>query len=64
MLKKQNLPSDDASEKSPFVIQLRGVFQVREYLRSRLIDYPRMSDPDKYEELERKGRLLTNGYRA
>jgi hypothetical protein len=41
-----------------------GVFRVREYLRSRLIDYLRISDPDKYEDLERKGRLLTNRYRA
>ena len=35
-----------------------GVFRVREYLRSRLSDYLRISDPDLYEQLERKGRSL------
>jgi hypothetical protein len=34
------------------------VYRVREYLRSRLIDYLRITDPDKYEALDRKGRLI------
>jgi len=38
-----------------------NVFRAREYLRSRLVDYLRISDPDKYEELERKGQLVTGG---
>ena len=37
-----------------------GVFRVREYLRSRLSDYLRISDPDLYEQWERKGRSATN----
>jgi hypothetical protein len=30
-------------------------FCVREYIRSRLKDYLRISDPDRYSELQRKG---------
>jgi hypothetical protein len=37
-----------------------GVFRVREYLRSRLSDYLRISDPDLYERLECKGRSVTS----
>jgi hypothetical protein len=33
-------------------------FRVREYLRSRLVDYLRASDPDRCEELERRGRSV------
>ncbi len=33
-------------------------FRVREYLRSRLIDYLRASDPDRCEELETRSRLV------
>jgi hypothetical protein len=36
-----------------------GGFRVREYLRSRLSDYLRISDPDLYEQWKRKGRSLT-----
>lgn len=32
-------------------------FRVREYLRSRLVDYLRASDPDRCEDLERRARL-------
>ena len=38
-----------------------SVFRVREYLRSRLIDYLRASDPDQCEQLQRKGQLAVNG---
>lgn len=34
-------------------------FRVREYLRSRLKDYIRISDPDRYEELERKAKAIS-----
>ncbi|HPE71764.1 MAG TPA: hypothetical protein PK018_06280 [Candidatus Competibacter sp.] len=37
------------------------VFRVREYLRSRLIDYLRVSDPDYCEQLQHRGRLAMNG---
>jgi len=33
-------------------------FRVREYLRSRLVDYLRASDPDRCEELERRSRSV------
>jgi hypothetical protein len=36
-------------------------FRVREYLRSRLIDYLRVSDPDYCEQLQHRGRLAMNG---
>ncbi len=36
-------------------------FRVREYLRSRLIDYLRVSDPDRCEDLERRSKLAMNG---
>jgi hypothetical protein len=36
-------------------------FRVREYLRSRLIDYLRVSDPDHCQRLKRKGELAMNG---
>jgi hypothetical protein len=36
-------------------------FRVREYLRSRLIDYLRLSDPDRCGELQRKGQLIAQG---
>ena len=36
-------------------------FRVREYLRSRLIDYIRVSDPDRYDELRRSGQQAMNG---
>ncbi len=35
-------------------------FCVREYIRSRLKDYLRISDPDRYSELQRKGREVMN----
>ena len=35
-----------------------NAFRVREYLRSRLLDYLLISDPDRYEELERKNSLV------
>jgi len=35
-------------------------FRVREYIRSRLIDYLRESDPDRCLELQRKGQLVMN----
>ena len=38
-----------------------ATFRVREYLRSRLIDYLRVSDPDRYEQLQRKGQLVMQG---
>ncbi len=37
-----------------------SAFRVREYLRSRLIDYLRVSDPDHCEQLRRKGELAMN----
>jgi hypothetical protein len=40
-----------------------GVFRVREYLRSRLIDYLRVSDPDHCEQLRRKGQLAMSARR-
>ena len=40
-----------------------SIFRVREYLRSRLIDYLRVSDPDRSEELQRKGELAMRGRR-
>ena len=40
-----------------------SIFRVREYLRSRLIDYLRVSDPDRSEELRRKGELAMRGRR-
>src|SRR5713226_6992087 len=38
-----------------------NTFRVREYLRSRLIDYLRVSDPDQCEQLRRKGELAMTG---
>jgi hypothetical protein len=38
-----------------------SVFRVREYLRSRLIDYLRVSDPDHCEQLRRRGESAMNG---
>jgi hypothetical protein len=35
-----------------------NVYRVREYLRSRLSDYLRITDPDKFEALDRKSRLI------
>ena len=37
------------------------VFHVREYLRSRLIDYLRICDPARHEQLLERGRLATKG---
>ena len=38
-----------------------SAFRVREYLRSRLIDYLRASDPDHCEQLQHKGESAMNG---
>lgn len=35
-------------------------FRVREYLRSRLIDYLKISDPDRCEQLQQKGKVALN----
>lgn len=35
-------------------------FRVREYLRSRLIDYLQISDPDRCEQLQKKGEVALN----
>jgi hypothetical protein len=37
------------------------VWRVREYVRSRLIEYLRCSDPDRCEELERRGQVVAGG---
>ena len=36
-------------------------FRVHEYLRSRLIDYLRICDPARHEQLQERGRLATKG---
>ena len=36
-------------------------FRVHEYLRSRLIDYLRVCDPARHEQLQQNGRLATKG---
>lgn len=38
-----------------------GAFRVREYLRSRLVDYLQASDPDQAAQLKQKGTLAMNG---
>lgn len=38
-----------------------SVFRGREYIRSRLVDYLRKSDPDQEEELELKGAIAMDG---
>lgn len=35
-------------------------FRVREYLRSRLVDYLQISDPDRCEQLQKKGEVALN----
>ncbi|WP_146010664.1 hypothetical protein [Halomonas heilongjiangensis] len=37
-----------------------SAFRVREYLRSRLIDYMQISDPDRCDQLQRKGKVALN----
>ncbi len=36
-------------------------FRVREYVRSRLADYLKLTDPDRHADLERKGRAAGGG---